>query len=116
MAESDPFSLTAGEIKDLLSNTRAYIPELAQTSTDSSTLRQAWASRFALDSTKPLMESVRQIPITGYTAYRRFRRDGDRRQYETPYFAKRENLSYAAQHHRQAPVGCGCCRSRDQIP
>ena len=89
MPVSNPFRLRPEEIEDLLAQERPWLPELSSAATSSV------SGQFVLANTEALMHHISAIPATGYTAYRRFRLDGDRRQYEGPYFLKREYLSAA---------------------
>jgi hypothetical protein len=50
----------------------------------------------ALAQTEGLLPDSGHIPQTSYTDYRRFMREGDRRRYEEPYFAKRRILAATA--------------------
>ncbi len=49
-----------------------------------------------LQQTQHLLQDIERIPQTDYTAYRMFRRVGERDSYQAPYFLKRARLSAAA--------------------
>lgn len=95
-ANASPFRLTAAELQHLLDPTAPLLPELEAARRDLTALRASPQAQMALAQTEHLMGAVAQIPVTPYTKYRLFARIGDRDQYETPYFLKRENLSAAA--------------------
>lgn len=42
------------------------------------------------------VEGMESIPLTTYYDYREYKRSGDRKSYEAPYFLKRGRLSHAA--------------------
>jgi hypothetical protein len=92
----DPFDLSADELKRLLHTAAPLLPELESARANLAALRDAPQTRLALEQTDPLMSWIAPIPVTPYTAFRLFRRTGDRQQYERPYFLKRENLSAVA--------------------
>ena len=49
-----------------------------------------------LDAADPFLSDLDSMPPTTYTRYREFQRNGERRGYETPYFAKRAKMAAAA--------------------
>lgn len=90
----DPFGLTAAELQTLLLPGLPHLPELAQS--DPEMLRRAPQTQVLLAETQPLMDALSPVPSLNYTHYRLFARTGDRKQFETPYFLRRANLSAAA--------------------
>ncbi|HZR38806.1 MAG TPA: heparinase II/III family protein, partial [Ktedonobacteraceae bacterium] len=93
---SDPFDLTATQIQQVLLAQGEAFPELETVRSNPQALRNALQIQWALAETQACMENIQQIPQTSYTFYRFFRRNGDRKNYETPYFQKRSNLAAAA--------------------
>ena len=59
-------------------------------------LRSSPQVQVILAQTEPLMVDIANIPQPKYTAYRRFIKDGDRGEYEEPYFTRRAKLSALA--------------------
>ena len=93
---SDPFALSVEELQSLLTTTAPLLPELEAHRADPQRLAQTPAARRVLANTDQLLANIEQIPPTTYTKYRQFVRNGDRKQYEMPYFAKRTQLAAAA--------------------
>lgn len=93
---NDPFSLSLQEIQRLLAARATALPELEAARADLHKLAAAPQARWLLEETAPVMRGIASIPETRYTSYRRFMFDGDRREYETPYFLKRSRLGAAA--------------------
>ena len=92
----NPFALDAASIAALLDPRAPAIPELEAARASPAALRDAPQTRAALADLEALIPPSGQIPITPYSAYRRFRADGDRKEYEAPYFLKRRSLAAAA--------------------
>ncbi len=93
---TDPFTLDTQTIAALLDMAAPNIPELEQLRSEPGSLAFAPQTREFLEQTEPLMTDLIPIPQTRYTAYRRFRGDGDRKEYETAYFGKRQRLAAIA--------------------
>ncbi len=93
---SDPFSLNAAEIQSLLVPGTPCLPELEAARRDLDALRHAPQTQIALEQTQPLMKAIERIPPLTYTHFRTFIRNGDRRDFETPYFLRRAMLAAAA--------------------
>jgi hypothetical protein len=91
-----PFELSALELRGLLASKHSLLPELDTARLDIDQLRSALQTHLVVSQTESLMTDAMYIPPTSYTAYRRFRRDGDRSQYQAPYFRKRRNASAVA--------------------
>ncbi len=96
MPQRDPFHLTAAEIRQLIIPGAACVPELETARRDLDALRLAPQTQAVLAQTEPLMDVLEHIPFPTYTHYRSFIHKGDRRDFETPYFARRSKLSAAA--------------------
>jgi hypothetical protein len=96
MPQRDPFHLTAAEIQRLIIPGAACVPELETARRDLDELRLAPQTQAVLAQTEPYMDALEHIPFPTYTHYRSFIRKGDRRDFETPYFARRSKLSAAA--------------------
>lgn len=92
----DAFQLSAAELQARLAGDAAVFPELETARGRRAALRDAPQTQVVLPQTQHLLEYLDQIPITPYTFYRRFVRDGERKSYETPYFEKRAQLAGAA--------------------
>ncbi len=92
---SDVFSQTIEQLPRLRFANGAIIPELEQARTAIEALRIAPQTQAVLAQTQHLMEDIEQIPQTSYTFYRLFLRNGDRDNYQTPYFLKRARLAAA---------------------
>jgi hypothetical protein len=95
-AVSDPFHLTAAEIQSLIIPGTFCLPELESARRDLDSLRRAPQTQIALKETQSSMEAIEQIPLPTYTHYRQFIRNGDRSDFETPYFLRRSKLTAAA--------------------
>lgn len=93
---SDVFSRAIEQLPRLRSAHGAIIPELEQARLAIQTLQAAPQTQAVLAQTQYLMEGIEQIPQTSYTFYRLFLRNGDRDNYQTPYFLKRARLAAAA--------------------
>jgi hypothetical protein len=87
---------TSAELEVLLRSEHPLFPELEAARQDRVALASSPAMRVILAETEPYMRGIEHIPQTRYGDYRRFIGDGDRRAYETPYFAKRRQLGAAA--------------------
>lgn len=96
MKPNAPFSLTALELQALIQSKAPYFPELEIDRAQPQILARAPQTQYMLALTQPAMSNLTTIPTTAYTSYRRFGRDGDREEYESPYFLKRERLSASA--------------------
>ena len=77
---TDPFTLDTQTIAALLDMAAPNIPELEQLRSEPGSLAFAPQTREFLEQTEPLMTDLIPIPQTRYTAYRRFRGDGDRKE------------------------------------
>jgi Heparinase II/III-like protein len=99
MSHINPFNLKAAELGERLKGTRSLLPELDEARNATAVLRAAPQTQTILAQTQALLAKIKDIPITPYTAYRRFARDGDREEFETPYILKRWNLSAIALRH-----------------
>ncbi|GHO97111.1 hypothetical protein KSF_071590 [Reticulibacter mediterranei] len=93
---SDVFSQAIERLPGLRSARGAIIPELERARATIQTLQTAPQTRVVLAQTQHLMEGIEQIPQTSYTFYRLFLRNGDRDNYQAPYFLKRARLAAAA--------------------
>ena len=93
---SDPFCLTAAEIQCFMVPGTSCLPELESARRDLDSLRCAPQTQIVLKQTQSSMEAIDQIPLPTYTHYRQFIRDGDRNNFETPYFLRRSRLTAAA--------------------
>ena len=93
---ADPFALTAEELRPLLTGDTPFLPELEAARRDPAALRDAPQGRAVLARTEPLLATLGTIPQTTYTDYRLFRRTGDRKGYQTPFYLKRTKLAAAA--------------------
>ncbi len=92
----DPFQLNAQEIQSLLVPGTSALSELDNARRNLEALQSAAQTQIILAQTEPLAAAWAAIPQTTYTDYRRFVRDGDRTNYERPYFLKRAKLAGAA--------------------
>lgn len=92
----DPFDVTVDELQRLLSPAEPHLPELARYRADPQQLVRTPQAQHVLGKTEPLMATIDQIPPTTYTLYRQFVRNGDRKRYEGPYFAKRTQMAALA--------------------
>jgi hypothetical protein len=93
---SNPFTLTGSELRHLFIPGTLYLPELETARRNLEALHQAPQTQILLTKTQPLFENIEPIPALTYSDYRLFRRNGDRKQFETPYFLRRANLTAAA--------------------
>jgi hypothetical protein len=93
---SDPFDLTIDELQSLLSSQEPYLPELQAVRAAPSKFAETPQARKVLAQTESLLANIDQIPQTTYTRFRQFVRNGDREQYQKPYFAKRTQLAAVA--------------------
>jgi len=93
---SDPFHLTAAEIQCLIIPGAPCLPELESARRDLDAVRRAPQTQIVLKQTQSFMEAIEQIPLPTYTHYRLFIRNGDRSNFETPYFLRRSRLAAAA--------------------
>jgi hypothetical protein len=89
----DPFRLTVEELQSLLASREPYLPEVEAVRRAPHTLAETPQARQVLAHTEPLLAQIDQIPLTTYTQYRQFIRNGDREGYQRPYFAKRTQLA-----------------------
>ena len=96
MKPNNPFALSVSELQAIIQNKAPYFPELEIDRAQPQILARAPQTQAMLALTQPVMTNLTTIPSTPYTAYRQFMRNGDRVQYETPYFLKRERLSATA--------------------
>jgi hypothetical protein len=87
---------TAENLLPFLSGNAPLFPELEAVRADPAALLSAPQTQRVLAETQPWMQDLANIPLTRYTAFRRFVNDGDRVEYQTPYFAKRQKLAAAA--------------------
>lgn len=92
----DSIDWTAENLLPLIAGNAPLLPELEAVRANPSALVDAVQTRQILAETRPNMQEIAAIPQTSYTAYRRFINDGDRVEYQTPYFAKRIRLASAA--------------------
>ncbi len=95
-SKSDPFQLTAQEIRRQFAPGAPCLPELDIARRDLDSWRCAPQVQIALEQTQSSLEGIEQIPLPTYTHYRQFLRDGDRSDFETPYFLRRSRLTAAA--------------------
>jgi hypothetical protein len=96
MPVDDPLSLNPEQLEFLLGGDASFFPELEAARANPAALRERPSTRFVLEQTEGLMAEIARIPQTSYTHYRYFVRNGDRKHYEGPYFAKRTCLGAAA--------------------
>ncbi len=96
MPTINPFTLNVAEMTRLLDPHAPLIPELEQARSNPHTLHGTRQVGEFLEYSAPLLASIGQMPQTDYSAYRRYIRDGDRREYEAAYFGKRTHLAAAA--------------------
>lgn len=87
---------TAENLLPLISGKSALFPELEAARANPAALLSAPQTQRVLAETQTWMQDLENIPLTKYTAYRRFVNDGDRMEYQAPYFAKRQKLASAA--------------------
>jgi hypothetical protein len=93
---SNPFTLTKDELHCLLIPGAPHLPELALAQHNLEALRRASQTQILLAETQPLLEKIEPIPALTYSDYCIFDHNGDRKQFETPYFLRRANLTAAA--------------------
>jgi hypothetical protein len=93
---TNPFTLTASEIAVLLKEERPLIPELEAYRSNPAALAALPSMQAVLAQTEPLLAGIENIPQTGYTPYRYFIKNGDRKAFETPYFLKRRAMAALA--------------------
>ena len=86
----------ADDLLPLIANTNPLFPELEAARDNLAALQASPQAQIILAQTEPLMADIATIPQPKYTAYRRFIKDGDREEYEAPYFARRAKLSALA--------------------
>ena len=96
MSLLDPFSLNASQIQQLLIVGTPCLPELEAARHNLDTLHRAPQTQAMLAQTEPFMDALDQIPFPTYTHYRFFIRNGDRSNFETPYFVRRSELGATA--------------------
>lgn len=81
------------DILPLIANAAPLFPELEAARANQAGLRSSPQAQIILAQTAPLLTDIAAIPQPKYTAYRRFIKDGDREEYEAPYFSRRAKLS-----------------------
>ena len=81
------------DLLPLIANANPLFPELEAAHANLAGLRSSPQAQIILAQTEPLMANIADIPQPKYTAYRRFVKDGDREEYEEPYFSRRAKLS-----------------------
>lgn len=97
MPELSPsFDLSAGAIQAALDPSVPLLPELEAARANPGALAASPQAQKTLAWTEDHMARLAEIPQTRYTDFRAFIRTGDRRAYETPYFARRAMLAGAA--------------------
>ena len=84
------------QLAPLLASGAPLLPELEAARANPAALRGTIPVQHLLAGTDALMADIQRIPQTTYSAYRRYVRDGDRDEYQEPYFGKRQRLSAAA--------------------
>jgi hypothetical protein len=95
---SVPLVIRPRELKRVLDQTAPgwpLFPEFDQARKDIAVLQDAASARGLGGAIETLLAGLYPIPQTTYTLYRRFRRIGERRSYEHPYFEKRGKLTAA---------------------
>lgn len=90
------FDFSASEIAARIDPGAPFLPELEAARANRAALRSAPQAEKTLAWTAAQMANLAEIPQTQYTAFRLFQRTGDRRAYETPYFARRAMLAGTA--------------------
>jgi hypothetical protein len=96
VALSDPLTLDALAIRQALDPQAPLFPELEAARANPGALHNPPQLREFLRYSGRVIDQVGSIPQTNFTAYRRFLRDGDRKEYEKPYFEKRAHMAFAA--------------------
>ena len=86
----------ADDLLPLIAKPNPLFPELEAARANLAVLRSSPQAQIIMAQTEPLMADIAAIPQPKYTAYRRFIKDGDREEYEAPYFARRAKLSALA--------------------
>ena len=86
----------ADDLLPFIAKPNPLFPELEAARTNIAALRSSPQAQVILAQTEPLMADIATIPQPKYTAYRRFIKDGNREEYEAPYFARRAKLSALA--------------------
>src|SRR5690348_4903462 len=92
-AQDSFVTVTREQLWKVATSKEPLIPELDAARSQRSTLLVAPQTRQALTRTQGLLSASEHIPQTSYTAFRLFRRTGDRSLYEEAYFTKREYLA-----------------------
>lgn len=90
----DPWTATAQELERLLDQGGPLFPELEAARANPAALMERPQTTILLERGAAFLDA--EIPITRYTDYRRFIKDGDRASYEVPFFDKRAALAAAA--------------------
>lgn len=85
----DPFRLTAPELAALLRADLPLIPELEALRANPAELAARPGMRHELAQSAAYMKNIETIPVTRYSEYRYFIKNGDRAIFEEPYFNKR---------------------------
>ncbi|MHC4917865.1 MAG: hypothetical protein ACYTGB_20510, partial [Planctomycetota bacterium] len=80
----------------MLKARREMFPELTRAMKNRRAVARSRTGRALLRRLRPLLENLRPVTGTPYSLYRQYDRNGNRRLYERPYFAKRRNLVAAA--------------------
>jgi len=83
----------ADNLLPLIATPNPLFPELEAARANLAGLRSSPQAQVILAQTEQLMANIAAIPQPKYTAYRRFIVDGDREEYEEPYFSRRAKLS-----------------------
>lgn len=86
----------AEDLLPLIATDRPLFPELEAARANVAALRASPQAQVILAQTEPLMAGIAAIPQPKYTAFRRFINDGDREEFEEPYFGRRARLSALA--------------------
>jgi hypothetical protein len=86
----------AHDLLPLVAKPNPLFPELEAARANLAALRGSPQAQVILAQTAPLLADIAAIPQPKYTAYRRFINDGDREEYEAPYFSRRAKLSALA--------------------
>ncbi len=84
------------DLLPLIATSNPLFPELEAARANVAALRVSPQAQGILAQTEPLMADIASIPQPRYTSYRRFIKDGDRDEYEAPYFTRRAKLSALA--------------------
>jgi hypothetical protein len=86
----------ADDLLPLIADNKPLFPELEAARANLAALRASPQAQVILALTEPLMAGIAAIPQPKYTAFRRFINDGDREEFEEPYFGRRARLSALA--------------------